>query len=156
MAQAQLVNLSIFCRTTNQSLLRWRIMQLGQPGHSIEQFYHDVASARIQGTQGITSKSAYLSRSKDSLDKVELSVALDEAVSLFGGFLRYITTQTSESRSEKYQNAFHVLMAASQRSVSTNPLPEKKVELNAKDCLHNSVIELLSQGNLSFQTSEVD
>ena len=76
-------------------------MQIGQPGRSIEQFYHDVASSKIQGTQGITLKSAYLSRSKDSLDEVELFVALDEAVSLFGGFLHYITTQTSESQSEK-------------------------------------------------------
>ena len=82
MAQAQLVNVSIFCRTTNQSLLRLRIMQIGQPGRSIEQFYHDVASAKKQGTQGITLKSTYLGRSKDSLDKVELSVALDKAVPL--------------------------------------------------------------------------
>ena len=59
-----------------------------QPGHSIEQFYHDLASTKIQGTQGKTLKSAYLSRSKDGFDQVELSVATDEAVSLFGGFLR--------------------------------------------------------------------
>ena len=133
-------------------------MRIGQPGRSIEQFYHDVASAKIQGTctQGITLKSAYLSHSKDDLDKVELSVAIDEAVSLFGGFLCYITTQTSESQSEKNPNAFHVMMAASQQSVSTNTLPEKKVEQNAKDQLHNCVIELLSQRNLSFQASEVD
>ena len=80
-------------------------MQIGQPGRSIKQFFHDVAATHIEGssqsqTQILNLECAYLGRSKDNLDQIELSVALDAAVPLLGGFLRYVTTQVEEEQAK--------------------------------------------------------
>ena len=79
-------------------------MQIGQPGCSIKQFFHDVAVTHNEGSSQsqtqINLECAYLGRSKDNLDQIELSVALDAAVPLFGGFLRYVTTQVEEAQAK--------------------------------------------------------
>ena len=54
----------------------WKILLNGEPGRTVEQFFHDVAWAKIQSTSSTTIKliSAYLGR---SLDEIELSIRLD-------------------------------------------------------------------------------
>jgi hypothetical protein len=68
MAQT-LVMVSVFCRSRHSLLMPWKILQIGEPGRTVEQFFHDVAVAKIQGTSAMTIEliSAYLGRSKESL-----------------------------------------------------------------------------------------
>ncbi len=140
MAQAStvgmLVNASIFCRTKNQFLLPWRILHMGQPGHTVEQFFHDVAATHIESTSStrIILERAYLGRSKDNLDQIDLSVTLDSAVPLFGGFLRYITTQSkTQTNTSTSRSAFDILMPVASKkgqsqnsSIFINPSPRSK------------------------------
>lgn len=85
MAQT-LVMVSVFCRSRHSLLMPWKILQIGQPGRTVEQFFHDVAVAKIQGTSAMTIEliSAYLGQSKESLDEIELSIQLDLAVAIYG------------------------------------------------------------------------
>jgi len=81
------------------------ILQIGEPGRTVEQFFHDVAWAKIQSTSSTTIEliSAYLGRSKESLDEIELSIRLDLAVATYGGYLRYVIstrTKVTEASSE--------------------------------------------------------
>ena len=94
MAQT-LVMVSVFCRSRHSLVMPWKILQIGEPGRTVEQFFHDVAWAKIQSTSSTTIEliSAYLGRSKESLDEVELSIQLDLAVATYGGYLRYVICQ---------------------------------------------------------------
>ena len=51
----------------------------------MEQFFHDVVMAKIQGTGAMTVEliSEYLGRSKESLDEIVLSIQLDLAASTY-------------------------------------------------------------------------
>ena len=42
MAQT-LVMVSVFCRSRHILLMPWKILQIGEPGRTVEQFFHDVA-----------------------------------------------------------------------------------------------------------------
>ena len=55
---------------------------------------------------------AYLGKSKGALDLVELEVELQQAVSLFGPFVKYVVTKgESSSSSVPVRNALDVLMS---------------------------------------------
>ena len=98
---------------------------------------------------------AYLGRSKESLDQIELSIQLDLAVAMFGGFLRYVVSQEQPAPREPTVNAFEVMMS-SQRQLCLRRLPEKKMEHNSKDRLYNAILDLLQEKMLDFPPSEVD
>ena len=63
-------------------------MQIGEPGRTVEQFFHDVAWAKIQSTSSTTIELI----SEESLE-VELSIQLDLAVATYGGYFRYVISQ---------------------------------------------------------------
>ena len=71
-----LVMVSMFCCSRHSLVMPWKILQIGEPGRTVEQFFHDVAWAKIQSTTSMMIEliSAYLSRSKESFDEVELSI----------------------------------------------------------------------------------
>ena len=75
MAQT-LVMVSVFCRSRHSLVMLWKILQIAEPGRTVEQFFHDVAWAKIQSTSSPTIEliSVYLGRSKEGLDEVELSI----------------------------------------------------------------------------------
>ena len=89
-------------------------MQIGEPGRTVEQFFHDVAWAKIQSMSSTTIEliSAYLSRSKESLDEIELSIRLNLAVATYGGYLRYVISQPERKEQKQAVNAFAKLMAS--------------------------------------------
>ena len=69
----------------------WKILQNGEPGRTVEQFFHDFVMAKVQVMSAMTVEliSAYLGRSKESLNEIELSIQLDLAPSTNGGYLRF-------------------------------------------------------------------
>ena len=46
MAQT-LVMMSVFCRSRHSLVMPRKILQIGEPGRTVEQFFHDVAWAKI-------------------------------------------------------------------------------------------------------------
>ena len=156
MAQT-LVMVSVFCRSRHSLVMPWKILQIGEPGRTVEQFFHDVAWTKIQSTSSTTIEliSAYLGRSKESLDEIELSIRLDLAVATYGGYFRYVISQTERNEPKQAVNAFAMLMA-SQRQLCQQRLPEKRTEHNSRDRLYNAILDLLSEKKLSFPSDEVD
>ena len=133
MAQT-LVMVSVFCRSRHSLVMPWKILQIGEPGRTVEQFFHDVAWAKIQSTSSTTIEliSVYLGRSKENLDEVELSIRLDLAVATYGGYLRYVISQPERNELKQAVNAFAMLMA-SQRQLCQQRVPEKRTEHNSPD-----------------------
>ena len=97
-----LVMVSVFYRSRHSLVMPWKIWQIGEPGITVEQFFHDVAWAKIQSTSSTTIEviSAYLGRSKESLDEIELSIRLDLAVATYGGCDLSTRTKGTEASSE--------------------------------------------------------
>ena len=82
-----LVNCSVLCRTTNNLLYPWKILTV-LPGITVGQFFKECIRPEIN-KENLDLDGAFLGRSKDSLDRVELVVPLDTAVQCFGAFLPY-------------------------------------------------------------------
>lgn len=66
-----------------------------ESGVTVQQFYDEKVVSKLSGEQKL--ESAYLGKSKDSLDSIELSLVLDSAVALFGPFLFCDTTSAAHS-----------------------------------------------------------
>ena len=77
MAQT-LIMVSVFCGLRHSLLMPWKVLQSGEPGKIVEQLIHDNEIAKIQSLSSTTIEliSAYLGRSKESIDEIELSIPL--------------------------------------------------------------------------------
>ena len=154
-----LVNMSIFCTTLHRLLLPWKILAIGSPGRTVEQFFHDVAAPLVQSSSKsyINLDKAFLGRSKDHLNEIDLQIVLDVAVSSFGAYVQYSTSQQSGQVEECMRvNAFQVMMSY-QRQLCLRKLPQKKTnKYNSKDRLYNSTLDFLQEIGLDFSTNEVD
>ena len=98
-------------------------------------------------------ESAFLGKSKESLDKIELSLLLDSAIHLFGPFLHYYTYDWLQQL-PPMRNAFTVLMS-SPKQLSLPGLPTPVTVRTKKDKLYD-FLELLKQENASFPGIEVN
>ena len=96
---------------------------------------------------------AFLGKSKESLDRIDLTLMLDSAIQHFGPFLRYHTYST-EQVLPPVHDAFAVLMA-SQRQLSMPGLPPCVIVRSKKDKLYNDFIGLLKE-DVSFPATEVN
>jgi hypothetical protein len=83
-----LVNCSVLNRTSNKTVLPWSIMSV-ESGVTVQQFYDEKVVCKLPDELDL--ESAGLGKSKDSLDKIEMSLSLDSAIYMFGPFLRYYT-----------------------------------------------------------------
>ena len=104
------------------TLLPWKITSADLGKESIKEYYECTLSTGIDDAFNQLSK-AFLGRSKDNLDLIELNVELQQAVSMFGHFLKFVVTKqivdTPPSRS-----AVDVLMSA-QRNLCAPRMPKK-------------------------------
>ena len=132
-------------------------MQIGNPEQTIEQYFHDVVAGHIDSSSHtcVVLRDAFLGRSKDNLNQIDMGILLSLAVTLFGGYLRYVTSQRETSVEKPTANVFEVMMA-SQRQLCLQKLPEKKKEYNSKDRLYNSIVHLLQEKDVAFSSTEVD
>ena len=132
-------------------------MQIGNPGRTIEQYFHDVVAVHIDSSSRtcVVIQDAFLGRSKDNLDQIDMGILLSLAVTSLGGYLRYVTSQRETPAEKPPMNAFEVMMV-SQRQLYLWKLPEKKKEWNSKDRLYNSLVELLQEKDVAFTSTEVD
>ena len=134
MIAQSLVIVCVFCRSRHSLLMPWKILQIGEPGRTVEQFFYDVALAKIQSTSSTTIEliSAYLGRSKESLDEIELSIQLDLAVATYGGYLRYVISQLEPKQAV---NAFTMLMASQRQRCQQRETDRTHATLKMYTCV---------------------
>ena len=156
-ATMSLVNCSVFNRSTNRLLLPWSILSVGISGITVQQFYDDKVICELEKHDVVVKQvqldSAFLGRSKESLDRIELLLPLDSAIQLFGPFLRYHTYNLHQ-QSPPRQNAL-ALMMFSQQQLSQPGLPAFVPVHTKKDKLYNDFLQMLKDKQLLFLASEV-
>ena len=149
-----LVNCSVVNRTSNKTVLPWSILSAGESGITVQQFYDEKIVGQFSVSDEMDLESAFLGKSKDSLDKIELSLSLDRAIQLFGPFLRYHTCDRIQQL-PPVCDAFSVLMS-NQRQLSLPSLPASVAVRTKKDQLYNDFLGLLREKNALFPDAEVD
>ena len=86
------VNCSVVS-VSNRFLLPWTIIAVTIPGILVQNFYDDVILPKIPGgnrSGPFTMKGAFLGKSKECLDPIEVVIPLQLAVATFGHFLKFM------------------------------------------------------------------
>ena len=86
-----LVNCCVVNKTTNRTVFPWSILSTGASGVTVKQFFGDSIATRLNVTDRLELESAFLGKSKDALDEIDITLTLDTAVPLFSPFLRFHT-----------------------------------------------------------------
>ena len=133
-------------------------MAVGASGRAIKQYFAEVVGKDvINSGHTVELVGAFLGRSKEQLDEVDISVPLDMAIQSFGGFLRYHVSScgTPQEPQRSRVDAFQLMMSSvRQQSVR---LPRKKEPpRNQKDKLFNAVVDLLEEQKLSYSPAEAE
>ena len=68
---------------SNKILFLWSILSTGESGVTVLQFYEQKVIQELNSPGEVELEAAFLGKSKESLDKIELSLSLDSAVPLF-------------------------------------------------------------------------
>ena len=110
----------------------------------MKQFFEDSIATRLNVTDRLELESAFLGKSKDALDEIDITLTLDTAVPLFGPFLRFHTCSAAEQPHPPVYNAFSILMA-SQKELLTPGLPPPLSILTKKEKLYNDFITMLEE-----------
>ena len=111
-----LVNCTVVS-TNNEVVHPWKILHVGDDKVSIGDFYHTTIEPTLDTTQGPLTK-AYLGKSKDCLDLIDMSIELNVAVKSFGPFIKFVIDNgivpiRAESTAGR-PSAFDILMSAQQ------------------------------------------
>ena len=144
------VNCSVYNRSLSKTIFPWTIMSLGVPGITVQQFYSEKIFTSLQ-EQPAKLESAFLGKSKDSLDRVDLCLELDAVIPTFGPFLRYYT---SDCQLPPVVNAFTIMMSSQKQQLQPR-LPSSITVRTRKDELHNDILGMLNEENLLFPGAEV-
>ena len=94
----------------------------------MQQFYEKIVN-ELRSAEEVKLEAAFLSKSKESLDRIDLSLMLDSAIQLFGLFLCYHTRST-EQVLPLVHDAFAVFMASQRTAVNA-----RSSSLCVTDCL---------------------
>ena len=89
-----------------------------------------------------------MGKSKDKLDAIDLALPLEDAVAIFGHFLKY------EKPREPLCSAVDIMMRA-QKEVDSKALPTRKPENNSKDRLYNALLTFFEDCQVKWHSSEV-
>ena len=86
--------MEIFC-ILSQLLGDRKIHSITVPGISVSKYYYDVIRPEISSKSDLTKEElqfceAYLGKSKDKLDPIGLALPLEDAVAIFGHFLKHV------------------------------------------------------------------
>ena len=115
-----LINVTVV--SDSSTILPWKITSADPGKESIKEYYERTLSTGINNDVYQLSK-AFLERCKDSLDQIELSVELQQAVATFGPFLKFVVSKRTVDPTPS-RSAVEVLMSA-QRSLSQPRMPKK-------------------------------
>ena len=122
---------------------------------TVQQFYEQKVIQELNSPEEVELyRSSLFGKSKESLDRIELSLLLDSAIPLFGPFLHY-HTRSSEQVPPPSRDAFAILMA-SQKQLSMPGLPQSVTVHTRKDKLYNDFIVFLKEENVIFLATSVN
>ena len=152
-----MINCCVFDRSISKTLLPWRILAVENPGTSVEQFFEQKILQEVEKIvqnplNAVELESAFIGRSKDSLDRIELSLELERAAAIFGPFLKYHVREQPQQAPSR--NAFSIMMQTSQL-LSQPRLPTSITERNKKDKLYNDFLKQLEDDDVTFPSSEL-
>lgn len=99
---ANLVNTSVFCRTSKTTILPWTIVQF-ESSHTIRDFFDTAIKPRLSYID-CTLLSALVGPDKSSLDSVDISITLLPVINSFGRFLKYCVDGEHLSNPETLQS----------------------------------------------------
>ena len=139
---------------TNKILFPWSILSIGKSGVMIQQFYEQKLIHKLNSPEEVELEAAFFGKSKESLNRIELSLLLDSAIPLFGPFLRY-HTRSSEHVPPPSRDAFAILMA-NQKLLSMPGLSQSVTVRTRKDKLYNDFIGFLKEENVTFPANSVN
>ena len=117
-----LVNCSVYNVTTSKIALPWSIYSTEIPGVSVQEFYLAKLSCEVKRKYPSDEAEldfASLGKSKELLDRIELTLPLDMAIQTFGPFLRYYLKSINNSQIP-VRNAFAIMMSSQRQLSSTN------------------------------------
>ncbi len=77
-----IINFTVFCNTTKQTLLPWKITSVHPQSQTFKAFYESTKFPRTTLCQ------SYVGKSKDCLDLVDPSLIILEVASVFGSFVK--------------------------------------------------------------------
>ena len=104
--------------------------------------------------KGTLSK-AYLGKSKDCLDLIDVSIELNTAVNSFGPFIKFVVDSgvpsTRAETSQTSKSAFDVLMSAQQFLSLPKRIEVEK--MTKKELLYNDVIQCIEKQDLTWNVS---
>jgi hypothetical protein len=154
-----LVNCYIAKEIKHQILYPWTVSKCCNVA-TIREYYN---SLKLNLSEEIICElqltSAYIGNSKVSLDRVDLDLDLQEAVGVFGPFIKYQVAEKNcnDQNKQSGASAFDVLMNT-QRELCQRKLPKiiEKQNKTKKDELYNKVVDFLEEQNLAWSSSEVD
>ncbi len=140
-------------------LYPWKIVCSTIPGLTVRGFFEDVVLPDMSKSVGEPCEpleAAYLGNCKEKLDRIDLSLPLDESVGLFGHYLKYLLSEHATcTRNEPHASAFEIMMAAQRQAIS-KCLPDLRPETNGKDRLHNALVSFLNKRELKWRASDVE
>ena len=148
-----LINVTVISECS--TLLPWKITSADPGKESIKEYYERTLSTGIYDDAYQLSK-AFLGRCKDNLDLIELNVELQQAVSMFGHFLKFIVTKQIVDPLPS-RSAVDVLMSA-QRNLCEPRMPKKitRESPTKKDKLFNDVVDFMEGEGMSWRGGEAD
>ena len=97
---------------------------------------------------------AYLGKSKDSLDAIDLEIDIKDSVSAFGPFIKFIIGSRSTTTTVPGPSVFEVLMSA--QRITSLPKRIENAKMSKKDNLYNAVLEFLAKEKVEWNQFDVD
>jgi len=132
----------------------WKIHSISVPGKSINEFFFSKVEPELCTTEVCSLEEAYLGSSHEKLDRIDMSLPLNDCVAIFGHYLKYIV-KVSASVEVTPTNACKVLMEAGKRLSSNSFLPDRRNENNNKDRLYNALLDYFDEHDMKWSASEV-
>ena len=97
-----LINVSVVCGY--KYVLPWKITSATFEKESVQEYY-EALSAGTAVLNGLILNRAYLGPSKDSLDLVDLGIELNQAITMFGHYLKFIVEKNGAPLQELEMSA---------------------------------------------------
>ena len=97
---SNIVNVIVFCESTNSTLLPWQIANIHPPSATFCSFFTEVISKKMaprhDGTVGSIAE-VFIGKRKDLLDLVDPNLQITEVTPTFGQFIKYYMRDRSAS-----------------------------------------------------------
>lgn len=140
----------------------WKISQAIGEGITIKSFYVNTIEPCLEKELKGALIKAYLGKSKDSLDLIDLDIDIKDSVNAFGSFIKFIIgdrtvpvpSTTTTTSTVPVPSVFDVLMSA--QRITSLPKRIEKEKMSKKENLYNAVLEFPTKEKVGWIQLDVD